>query len=214
MYDVIVSGSGVFPAICAIRLARLLGPDRIMLATRDRELAGDCPELLIADLVDPAPLAFIENYLVMEWDRFAVIDADDIRYEERRVCLVDPVQVYADFVEHCAGMKVLTGLAMMRTMDSYLIADGNVHDCVAHAAIPDTILAARQQNILAASDAAALDCPLLADFSGTKAVQVIPIGGGQVMVNTLLVEPVRESGGQIDLAATFPLHAALNSLLC
>lgn len=213
MFEVIVSGSGVFPAICAIHLARLIGPERVLLATRDRQLAGDCPELVLAGLIDPAPMAIVEDYIVMEWDRSVIIDEQGTQEIPGRACLIDPVQIHAEFVESCPGMTVLSGLHTLRATDGYLIADGNIHAGAHHAAIPAALAGSRQEAIARSGFADLLDCPLLADFSTAQPSQIVPIGGGRILINSLSTTLRRDATGGIDLAATFPLHGAINSLL-
>lgn len=212
-FEVAVVGDGVLSAICAIRLARLLGPEQVLVATGDTGFGGACPELLVPDLVSPETMELVREFVVMEWSRFAVVYGDGPRIQHRAICLIDPVQLLAEFEESCAGMTVLTGLGMMHSIEGYLIADGSIHSCKSQVQIPASRFSGRHEAILDLDGAVSPDCPLLLDLTADPCRQFIPIDSIRTMVNALAGEPVLDPTGNLDIVATFPIHSALTSLM-
>lgn len=208
-----VAGSGLFPAIAALRLAERVGPERVLLATGDTMPGGNCPALLVHDLVRPETLEFLHDFMVLEWDRFAVIDEGEIRVHEGRLGLVDPVQVHAGFATAASGMTVLTGVASTRALDGYLIVDGDIHACEAALPFPPGFASGTQDCIVESRLAGELGCPILLQVVDGGASQIIPIAEGRCFLNRLPGEPVRDAAGRIDLGRTFPFHAAVDGLL-
>jgi hypothetical protein len=212
-FELAILGDGVLSAICAVRLARLLGPEQVLVVTRDREFAGTCPELLVPDLLDPAALELVRDYIVMEWDRFAENGPAGSRIHERTICLLDPVQVYAEFEANCTGMTVLAGQDRMHAIDGYLIAGSSIHPCKSHIQIPAARFSGRHEAIIDMDGMVQPDCPVLLDHTGSPCRQFIPVGSNRTMVNTLEGSPLLRPDGRLDIAATFPIHSALAGLL-
>lgn len=211
-FDLAIVGDGVFAAICALRMACAIEPDRILFLCEESVVGGNCPELLLPGLLEPAVRDFLEEYRVLEWDRGIIAGSGGRREVRETIWMVDPMQVFAHFSDRLAGAKVLCGVRGTHAIEGYVIVDGDILPCRNQLDLRPALLRATHEGVM---DARAFDepvCPVLLDLTLDPVRQIIPIDAERVLVNRLEAVPFGSLDAAADLNEAFPIHRALNSL--